>query len=420
MRIKDLNETELYNFINEYYENNTTVRELLDKYNLEDSKNFIQSITVYSDDICEVCGGKVKYNLQSRVYIKNLENNHKICEDCGHTTDSICYCQKCIEFRSKEEAKKRKEKIEKLRIIFNRPPVSIEDLKLDEILFVLLLNNAYGKEIGFIYEKDKFKNVFFNTSDRNDFLLRLDQKNVLMVDIEKSNIDTFKIKEEMTYYSMQQVYYYLNIKENLYDIDIREFITSKFNEETILEFWKELCLDECMRYLDMRTTTMNLGIVKGGIREDIYGFIDDLLLEYSESNIASIIYSAVNTASNFKVEYHVSTEKVHKAIYTNMKNFISRKYRVSSYNRPYSLAQTSLAEIFFNEVIGIDIVEAYKRNINFNLISDTLLKEEYNELEETVKEFIQNNVPKDLVLKHLKVSEELYNEVLESINNDKE
>ena len=127
MRIKDLNDVELHNFINEYYENTTTVRELMDKYNLEDSSNFIQSITIYSNDICEVCGGKVKYNLQSRAYIKDLESNYKICSECGHTTDKECYCKKCIEFREKKEEKEKKEKVEKLNNDMKRDPVSIKD-----------------------------------------------------------------------------------------------------------------------------------------------------------------------------------------------------------------------------------------------------------------------------------------------------
>lgn len=156
MKVKDLDQETLYNFVNEYYENKTKVGELMAKYNIDDSSNFISRITLYDGDICEVCGGKIKYELSSRAYTKCLEDNPKVCENCGHTRDRKCYCEKCIEYREEQEKEEQLKKYAILKECFNRNKVSISTLKIEELLLLIFLNEKYEGDFGFIFKKRRF------------------------------------------------------------------------------------------------------------------------------------------------------------------------------------------------------------------------------------------------------------------------
>lgn len=426
MKLRDLDQETLRSFMEEYYKNEATIKDIMSKYNVEGGTNFIKTITVYTDDICEICGGKIKYELKSRWggNIKKLEDNVKICEECGHTTDRKCKCKVCAGIELEKIEKENKKKVEILKSSFSRNPVSINTLEIDEMLLLALLNNKYGKDIGLISEKEEFNNPL-----HNDYMVeivgRLVNKSALAINVDKTDIKYFEIiQDNRVRYYTGYMHFYINIKEDISNIEIGELIKSKFTADDILEYWRGICLAECMDYLDLRTNIMSLDVVKDSIRNDIYNYLDDLLFEYTEGEVLCIIYRSVNSASNFKVEYGVADEKAHKAIFTNIKNHIERKYNITVYDRPYELAPTPITELLFSEVLKIDINNSLKTRICYEVFDDEDLGmdvekilEKYKKLKDDVKELIDNNVPKEYIMRCLDISPEEYDIIAADIRD---
>lgn len=432
MRVKDLTNYRLREVIEEYYEDNLTVKALLEKYGVKYTSNFIQSVTLYTDEICEVCGGKVKYILKSRTYCKSMDDLNKKCSICGHYESENCYCKSCIEYRRVKEEKEIEHKKRVLEDAFKIEPISIDDLGIKEIVFIgVLKEKGILDNIGVICEKDFFKNMYNDRKSNTEFLYQLIDNGVIKVNIAESDLSYFTIEDDkpIKYYPTK-ISYNLNIRENIYAIDIKKKILDRFEKLDIEEFWLDICLDECMMYLDIRTDAMNLEIIDDIIRQDISCFIKEILMEYSLGEVLNIIYRSVNYASNFNVEYDVKLEKVHKAIFTNMRKSIPGKYPILPFDRPYELIQTSLSQYICDKIFEKDGDEIFKLGFSIDELYYSEKEAEkdevdpikegleiYNKLVLQIKELANNNVPKDFIISYLKITEEIYNNAINSNHN---
>lgn len=433
MNVKDLSNDKLREIIEEYYENNLTVKALLEKYKVKYTSNFIQSVALYTDEDCEVCGSKLKYELKSRTYCNSINNLKKICSVCGHDGTENCYCKTCIEYRRVEQERRKEEKRKIVSEAFARKPVTLDEIRIKELLFIgLLKDRGIGYNIGILAEKDYFKNTHSFVEDSMQFLKDMLKNGVIKVNVDESDLNHFIIEDNksISYYPYL-LSYCINLDSDINNIDVKKELIERFKYEDIQECWLVICLDECMKYLDVRTEAMDLGIIDEVIKKDIYSFLEDILMEYSLGIIVNIIYKSVNYASNFKVEYDVELEKVHKAIYTNMKNNISRQYSRVPFDRPYELVQTSLSQYICDKVFQKDSDKIFKSGFSINELY-CIEKEEqqkyevdpikegleiYNKLVSQIKELVDNNVPKDFIISYLKITEEIYNSAIDK-NND--
>lgn len=433
MNVKDLSNDKLREIIEEYYENNLTVKALLEKYKVKYTSNFIQSVALYTDEDCEVCGSKLKYELKSRTYCNSINNLKKICSVCGHDGTENCYCKTCIEYRRVEQERRKEEKRKIVSEAFARKPVTLDEIRIKELLFIgLLKDRGIGYNIGILAEKDYFKNTHSFVEDSMQFLKDMLKNGVIKVNVDESDLNHFIIEDNksISYYPYL-LSYCINLDSDINNIDVKKELIERFKYEDIQECWLVICLDECMKYLDVRTEAMDLGIIDEVIKKDIYSFLEDILMEYSLGIVVNIIYKSVNYASNFKVEYDVELEKVHKAIYTNMKNNISRQYSRVPFDRPYELVQTSLSQYICDKVFQKDSDKIFKSGFSINELY-CIEKEEqqkyevdpikegleiYNKLVSQIKELVDNNVPKDFIISYLKITEEIYNSAIDK-NND--
>lgn len=272
MRVKDLSNDKLREIIEEYYEYNLTVKILLEKYGVKFSSNFIQSVTLYCDEYCEVCGGKVKYILKSRAYCSSINDLNKICSVCGHDGSKNCYCKSCIEYRRSEKEKELEYKRGILKKAFERENISIVNLGIKEIVFIgMLKEKGILDNIGAMCEKDFFRSMYNNQENNTKFLYQLIDTGVIKVDISESNLCYFTLEEgKPIKYFPTKIAYCLNIKENVYHMDIKKEILERFEKSELEEFWLGICLDECMMFLDIRTNAMELGTIDNEIMKDIY------------------------------------------------------------------------------------------------------------------------------------------------------
>ena len=317
--------------------------------------------------------------------------------------------------------------------------IELKDLTIKELIFIgLLKQNEKSDILGKLAQKDYFKRMYSYEEDSMKFLNNMYKRKVINVDAENSELINFTIKEDgYISYRPYCVDYYLNVETDIKEIDIKSEIKKRFDYEELEFCWIGICLDECMRYLDIRTTAMDLGIVDDLTRKQIYNYLVDILMEYPMGKVINILYKSVNYASNFKVEYNVDNEKVYKAIYTNIKNNVCKKYCKTSFERPYELEATSLYDYFCNNIFQKDGDEVFKNGISISEVyggtslntddNDTINKEctdteetirdgveKYKNLVIQVKELAANKVPKDFIIDYLKITEEIYNTAIES------
>jgi hypothetical protein len=266
-----------------------------------------------------------------------------------------------------------------------------------------------------------------------EFLKAMLKNGTIKVNVDESDLNYFILEENksISYYPYS-LSYSLNLNSDIRNIDVKKELIKRFQYEDIESCWLEICLDECMKYLDIRTVAMSLGVIDNVIKKDIYSFLGDILMEYSLGIVINIIYKSVNYASNFKVEYDVEIEKVHKAIYTNMKNNILRQYSRISFDRPYELVQISLSQYICDNIFERDSDEIFKLGFSINelyCIEEKRQQEKeidpvkegvetYNKLVLQIKELVANNVPKDFIIDYLKITEEIYNSAVNMSNDN--
>lgn len=366
MKIEEVENNILKDMIEEYYKNKGTVNELLKQYGVDENTRFIQAAKLFLDEPCEVCGGKVQYILESRAYCKSLEELKLECLECGHDTSVKCKCKNCVEFRKAEQEKKKNEKNALLEKTFYAEPKSIKELSIKELLFLgIVKENEKNYNLGRLFRKNYLEKIHIYIEDSAKFLENLLKNKVISINIHESDIDNFVIDNNgrVNCY-IYKLYYNLNIKEDIFEINIRDEVFSRFSSNEIKDFWIELSIEECLAYLDIRTKALKLGGIESIIRKEIAIFIEEILKNYSTSEVMSIIYKSVNYASNFKVECEVEDIKVHKAVYRNMKNHIEKQYQVNSYSRSYELEQSTLSNYFCKNILELDSDEVFKLSIS--------------------------------------------------------
>lgn len=432
MNATELSNEKLKEIIEEYYENKLTVKSLLEKHKVKYVSNFIQSVTLYTDENCEICGSKLKYQLKSRTYCSSINSLKKVCSACDHNGSENCYCNTCLEERRAEQERKLEEKRRVVRQAFSTKPINLNKISIKELLFIgLLKERGVVYNIGVLAEKDYFKNTHSFIEDSKQFLKDMLNNGVIKVNFDESDLKHFIIEDNksISYYPYL-LSYCLNLDSDINNIDVKKELIERFKYEDIKECWLKICLDECMKYLDIRTEAMDLGIIGEAIKKDIYSFLEDILMEYSLGIVINIIYKSVNYASNFKVEYDVELEKVHKAIYTNMKNNILKQYSKVPFDRPYELVQTSLSQYMCEKIFEKDSDDIFKSGFSIDELycidKEEELKDEvdpikegldiYNKLVFQIRELSNNNVPKDFIISYLKITEEIYNSAID--NND--
>lgn len=115
-----------------------------------------------------------------------------------------------------------------------------------------------------------------------EFLKAMLKNGTIKVNVDESDLNYFILEENksISYYPYS-LSYSLNLNSDIRNIDVKKELIKRFQYEDIESCWLEICLDECMKYLDIRTVAMSLGVIDNVIKKDIYSFLGDILMEYS-------------------------------------------------------------------------------------------------------------------------------------------
>lgn len=414
------------------------IKEICELLDIKYTSSFIRSIKLYSEDLCEVCGGKVKYILESREYPNaHINENKKICIECGHNFDfENCNCISCT--HKKREIKRQEDLILKEKLVKRAPKIiNISKCNLFDLIFLdIAIKKNKSNKLGKIFEKDYFlnltRNIEFNASIVNSMI----DRGILKFDLDESKIEFFTFKEEKAIsYNPSEICYEVNINELITsEVNIEDFLKENFKTIEVEEFWYEIATIECLDYLDIKTIDYKLGIVES-VRDDIKFLINDLLREFEIGKIFYMIDYSVRRASNFQVQYKVSVEKVHKAILTNLRNSIEYTFK-NSYERPFEMPETALFEYFRGNILGIEKEEAfsflfkneiYLENMSLgeelkekdnklsnmgNKKDETDVIREFKYLSNNVKSLVEKGIPEEFIIKSLEITKEIFDAAL--------
>lgn len=427
-KLKDLSNDEALFAVKEYYANpDITVKDLCSILDIQYTSGFIKSIKVYTDDICENCGGKLRYFLDSRSYIHSLEENKVACEECGHTGDiETCTCVKCERMRRKRRKESEEKFKQKLKEKWKRSPISVEKLSLSEVIFLIsLFKENAGSYISNIFESNNIV-YFYREAERVSSLIgNLVDKGALAFDFDRSEEGAFKEQENGTLsYFITKACYYINVIEfkGLHYGDTKKLILERFNEDDVYELWAELSADEGLAYLDMRTNKLGLGIVSD-FRDDLKMLIKDISSEYELGEVIYMLDYSARRATTFCIENNTEIRAAHKAILSWMRKAVEFKY-VTSYQRPHGLDKPYIFSYFINEILGLNIEDEFKFRLKDLLLKEDKIIEtpecldngkgvecvidEFMALVDKITSLQEKGIPKSFIIKSLEITEEIF------------
>ena len=193
------------------------------------------------------------------------------------------------------------------------------------------------------------------------------EKNIIYVhaDSDIECFEDFDIETDKLIYDPFKVKWELNIqKEGMDTLTLIDALINpnyEIESEDAYQIWKKISLHESLEYLHYNVFNVFRIIYKAG--EKTISTLNDLLNEYSVSQIYKVIYGSTNQALKFQVEY--ATSKIHASntIIGNVQKYTelvkANNWNIQKYGRLKNLPESVLSEFFFNRILKIGDVCIY-------------------------------------------------------------
>ncbi|WP_042274409.1 hypothetical protein [Faecalimicrobium dakarense] len=356
-----------------YYSGDKATNEIIGLFNINISPSRLYTLfppEELDDRLCPHCDSKMIVNRPSKTnYPKN--NNTPFCSTCGHKENYSCKCDKCISDRELKlkrlkEEKERKD-LEKRKLIelvycnVSHKPINIDSLEFEDKVYLgSLLRFALSEDMSNILPLESMEGSLAPGEIKYDIIRYLYSKNIITVH-PMSSLSAFKEGEDFpnTFY-INLVNYHLNIK---YDVDksctINEILNSKMLKEEIqinlaYNMWKQIALQECLEYLDYQMKKVGFSFNPGEKTNVVF---NDLLDNFSVSQIYGIIYKSITNATRYYQENKITKKQAANSVITRCQGFGERafieQWQISKYSRLKDLPQSCLSEFLFNKVLKI-------------------------------------------------------------------
>ena len=384
--LNHLNQSEIEELIVKYYEtkNEDDIKYLLNTYNLDIPWNLLHYYfprKMIESEKCEYC----QHNLVFP-YISQKENNfepinyklmydekHKyICPSCSHKPyDENCNCIHCytkketLRIKKIKQAKQEEEQRKK-QLIFEqygfKEPINYESLtlaqkvKLGTIVKSCMTENLYE----FIPISNYKGKLTPNTNYTDNIIQELYRINAIEVS-PFSPINAFVDNENFPQrFYIYKVIYYLNIeqretKQKTYNqITIESFDKLNYASNEVIELWKEICIEECLEYLQYKFNNIEFPFEIG---EKTRTTFEQLLYNFSVSQIFGIIKRCIDSASTYYLENNISKKHAANIVISNISKYAERalanEWTLYEYSRLKDLPQSDISSFFFNTVLKI-------------------------------------------------------------------
>ncbi|AXK48582.1 hypothetical protein ATR_0713 [Aliarcobacter trophiarum LMG 25534] len=451
-----LNYTQFKEFINEYYNSEKSIDNVLIKYNIDERfKRWANKMlpNFESNLICEHCNSKMVYSEKSKTaYKQNFSRSYSICPNCNHKIivgrSNLCDCNICKEVREKEFESTNNLKLNKLKHIIEESEeyqFTLQDFKFMSLenktyllTFLMYLYNETDYVLGHSFTQiNLLKGIKFAPTMNFGFAIisELLDSNLIKFEINQNNLDCIEFKDENSNNFTFTPYkndYLLNIKSHeLFSFTniVKECetiaIISMEEKQEILEnaltLWKKIGLEELKEYTYHLFEKYNFN--KDYIGDAIIEKLELILEDFSVSQGYAILYSSISGAASYK-QTGISSKHAVNSINTYISNHIAKRksgeWESKGYKRNFDLPQTAISLVFFNYILKIGnkgFEEVPKiENIPNNFI-DFIDDEKYNNISKFKNEKISLN---EDILTDLRIllNQFSFMDIIKSLNKD--
>ena len=364
-KLVHLSNTQIDNLIERYY-NGEKVKSLIEEYNIDTNSNQLFRLfpPAITEETCPYCGCSLVITYKSKYY--NNRNNPASCPECSHIDDEYCQCSNCKE---KERMKIQKRRLEKEEILYSLlhsetdNKIDLDTLTFEEKIYLgAFLREGISEDFSYIKPVDDFIDPLAPTREySNEIIEFLREKNIIYVhaDSDIECFEDFNIETDKLIYDSFKVKWELNIqKEGMDTLTLIDALINpnyEIESEDAYQIWKKISLHESLEYLHYNVFNVFRIIYKAG--EKTISTLNDLLNEYSVSQIYTVFYRSTNQALRFHIEHGASKIHASNTIVGNAQKFAERakvnQWNVQRYHRLNELPESALSKFFFNRILKI-------------------------------------------------------------------
>jgi hypothetical protein len=364
-RIAHLTEVELEQLITRYY-NMEKITTLLQEYKIvvnpsQLSKLFPHKIT---DKTCPYCKENLILKYPSRSI--SWSTNEPVCYLCNHKEIELCKCENCKEverLRIQEKEKIKQIQVNRLLHIDENDKVELDSLSSEEKIFLgAFLREGISEDFNYIKPVDDFINPLAPTHDFINEIVTLLRDKKLIVVHPSSNlefIEDIDVETGVFKFYPYKVKWALNVKkEGLTKVPLIESLINPsigIEDDEAYEVWRKISLYEALEYFYYNVNTV-LG-VEYTPGEKTITLLNDLLNDYSVSQIYTIIYRSTNNALRFQIENRVSRKHASNTIIGSAQSFAEKakihNWGIQKYNRHKDCPESALSKFFFERILKI-------------------------------------------------------------------
>lgn len=192
----------------------------------------------------------------------------------------------------------------------------------------------------------------------NEIVVELLRNKVITFD-PGSNMDNITLQDDgsITYYPLNVMWLvplgpdYTTLGE--FYLTLEEQLPELFSLEGGQELVKELCMQECLAYLELILTDHTLPFKPG---EKTRLVLEKGLQHFSVSQMYAVIWSTGNSAASYYMRGNVPKHQAANSIVSRIDGYIDRalaeNWNVKSYGRRFDLPQSALSRLIFNNLLG--------------------------------------------------------------------
>jgi hypothetical protein len=367
-KFSHLTESELNSLITEYY-CGSKIADLIIQYRLKIKANeLVKNLPPEeTNNICKFCELKLIRNRISRDRL-SWGNSTEYCLQCGHEENSFCSCTNCKELENLRTHKLQVQKqnfIEKYVIDDEDDRVDFNSLTFEEKIYLgALLREGISEDYNYIKPLEQFINPLAPTNDmRSEILNLLIDKNIIIIhpSTDSEFIEIIDYENGKYRYYPFKVKWLINIERD--DLNKVHLIDSIINPTQLLQenfeeafiIWKKIALNECLQYFEHSINNI-LGI-EYNIGTKTINVFNDLLNNYSVSQIYGIIYKSTNSALRFQAERGCSRQHSANTIIGSAQSYAERakinNWEILKYSRIKECGESALSKFLFERVVKI-------------------------------------------------------------------
>lgn len=370
--LNHLNEEEINTLIKRYY-SNEKIAVLLSEYKINVRPGQLYKLFP-SKEINQQCP-YCRVNLFEKYASKgsSWRKAEIKCPECGHMEGIHCWCKNCSEkinkqkeverIKAQEEFTRKQDFMKSLLKIDDSRKIDFGTLDFsDKIHLGALLREGIDEDFNFIHPIETFTNPLAPTeSYQNEIIKSLSEKNIIVIHPESDPACFVNVEPstgDFRYYPLK-VKWSVNVKqEDLNKVPLIDSIINPsegYDSEDAFLLWRKIALNESIEYFSYSVNTI-MGI-KYSIGEKTISVLEDLLNDFSVSQVYNIIYRSTNNALRFQKEQRTSTHHAANTIIGNAQSYAERaklnNWDLQRYGRRKECPESALSRFFFERVLKI-------------------------------------------------------------------